>query len=70
MCGSIPPRSARLCSVNRDKFTSQASILRRRKVPFTQDVFLVRSDVSKHRANENTHAPVLVAYFAYDPNHL
>ena len=69
MCGAMSPRSARLCSVHRDKLTSQASILRRRKIHFTQYVFLVRLSISKQRANENTHAPDLVDYISYVPNH-
>jgi hypothetical protein len=70
MCGAIPPRSARLCSVHRDKFTSQANILRSRKIPLTKDIFLVSSFISKQRANENTHKPNLIDYFSYVPSHL
>jgi hypothetical protein len=69
MCRAISPRSARLCSVHRDKLTSQASILRRRKVHLTQYVFLVSLSISKQRANENIHAPDLVDYFSYVTNH-
>jgi len=69
MCGAITStlRTLLYRAQGQIYFSSE---LRRWKVPLTQDVFLVRSGISKQRDNESTHAPNLIDYFSYVPNNL